>query len=106
MIDGEKMRLGEEEYTVPPLNLRMIRKLHESGVLAKVPASRLGLLISVENLDVALEVIHCALLRNYPGLGREQLEDVVDMGNVEPLIRAALNAPGLVPTQGEAKAGQ
>jgi hypothetical protein len=101
LIEGEVVNLGGKPYTVPALTLRQIKALG-----GKIQAlSGLNPLSADEAaLDPLLDVAHAALSRNYPDLKREEMDDLVDLRNVLPLVNAILNTSGFK-RSGEAPAG-
>jgi hypothetical protein len=100
-FEGEVHRLGERQYTVPPLNWRRIREL--LPVLQKIRIGQPGLEITEEMLDDYLTVILAALNRNYPKMTKDELEDLLDLGNAPRLFLAIMGMSGLI--QGEPRPG-
>jgi len=90
---GQAFELGGTTYTVPPIALGALRELlpriKQIDIAAGVPAG--------DDLELLLDVVHAALVRNYPDLTKAQLADVVDMGNVFPLFRCVMGQSGLEP---------
>lgn len=92
-LGGVKLVLGGREFVVPPLSLRQVRSFTEDGTFDKV--GKIGnRLPSVEELDVALDVIHAALKRSYPDLGKDELLDLLDVGNLNDVMIAVCQAAG------------
>jgi hypothetical protein len=90
MIDGVQIRMGGREFLVPPLNLKTIRRLEPKlANLSTVNPS------DPSNLDDVVEIVHAALSRNYPDLGRDEIEDLLDMGNLNEVIVAIMGISGL-----------
>lgn len=102
LIEGEDVSLNGKTYTVPALTLRQIKRL---GPKIQTLAGVNPLTADEAALDPLLDVAHAALSRNYPDLKREDMEDLVDLRNIMPLITAILNMSGFK-RSGEAKAGQ
>lgn len=99
LIDGVTITLGRREFVVPPLNLGRIKKLQDDlAILALVPQDATR--FEPQQLEACITVIHTALTRNYPDLTREEVEDVVDMGNMQPLMLAIMGQSGFA--KGEA----
>lgn len=96
MIPGVTVNLGGEDFVVPPLNFKALRALQPKLALIDGIAGR----PTDEQMDALVETVHMALQRNYPDLTREKLEDILDMGNAPPAIRAIMGASGLA-QQGE-----
>lgn len=43
-----------------------------------------------------IDIAHSSLQRNYPQITREQVGDFVDLGNVQEVMQAVMNASGMV----------
>lgn len=96
MIDGKTISMGGREWTIPPLNFKALRKFREQlGSMSAADLSR---------SDMVSEMILEAMRRNYPDLTLAELEDMLDMGNILPVVEAVLAASGLV--QKEAASGE
>lgn len=91
MIDGVNLTIGGRDFTVPPLNLKALKKLTPT-IQSIVDA---GDDLSLAQLDAIVDVVHTALARNYPDLSRDEVEELLDVVNMEPTIRAVLEASGL-----------
>lgn len=92
MIEGTALNLGGKEYIVPPLTLGQVRRLQKDiERISKLDAS------SLDNsaIDTMLNVILTGLSRNYPDMTKEQLEDIVDIGNLRTVTEAVLGVSGL-----------
>jgi hypothetical protein len=91
ILDGVRVKLGGAEYIVPPLSLRSLKKLgkkiQELSNINSVPTE--------EQTDALLEVIHAALVRNYPDITLDDLADLVDLGNMLEVFPAVLAVSGL-----------
>jgi hypothetical protein len=89
---GTKIRLGDHEYVLPSLSVKQAKKLWPQ--IIKINEG-----ITTENLperyDIIVETIHAALSRNYPDLKIEDLQDVVDMGNIRYLQLAIMGQSGM-----------
>lgn len=86
------------ERVVPPLTLRAVTALSE-----RLAAYTGG----VGSNDVALVVdtVHAALVRNYPEITRDDVSDLVDLGNMAAVMQATLKVGGFQERQpGEAVA--
>lgn len=87
LIPGVTIRLGRRDYVVPPLNARGVRQ-----VAQLVPALEGTAGDNVDYVTAAMEVLHLAMVRNYPEITKEELEDIVDLANL-PRLMAAVLAP-------------
>jgi len=83
--------LGGREFVVPPLNLKALRKLAPKiqmlAAIGDVPTD--------EQLEAVASVVHSALVRNYPDMTQEEVEDALDLLNLVPTIDAVMQASGL-----------
>jgi hypothetical protein len=87
MIDGIKISLGGEDYIVPPLNFRLLKKFDEDiRSMRDLSASTdpMGELVRM------VPVITAALQRNYPDLTEDRVMDLLDLGNYRNVFEAAL----------------
>jgi len=98
-FDGQLIKLGNREFVIPPLNWRRIRKLMPILERMKGITAGGGLTITEPMLDDCLTVIYEAVSRNYPDITRDELEDLVDLGNAPKVIMAVMGLSGLL--QGE-----
>lgn len=100
LIEGVKLNLGGRDFVAPPLNFKALRQLTPKlAILAAmndVPTN--------EQTDVVLDVVLAALVRNYPELTRDELEDRLDLANLTRALEAIMGASGLERTTGEASA--
>jgi hypothetical protein len=101
MIDGTKISLNGKDYIVPPLNFKSIKKLQP--VIENL--TKVDLNMSGDQIDSVCEIVHTALIRNYPELTKDEVLDGLDLGNAHSIIMAIMGASGLkaVPA-GEAQA--
>lgn len=102
MVAGINIQLGGKDYIVPPLSFKKLRELEgDIKALAKLegPATQ----YTGEQLQVFLRIVQAALSRNYPDMTIEDVEEVLDLGNVRPVVAAILGVSGLEKTTGEAK---
>ena len=91
MLAGVTKKIGDTDYVIPPLNLRAMRELLPQlkgmGTTEATP----------EDLAVIAKVVHAALVRNYPDMTVERVEDMLDITNVQEVMTAVLGASGLSP---------
>jgi hypothetical protein len=97
MIEGTKVMLGETEYTIPPLTLKALRKLapklKDLAGLATDGSNILGA-EQLEQLGLVSELVHAALLRNYPEMTLDQVEELLDTKNLNRVLGAVLAIAG------------
>lgn len=103
MFDGIKVMLGKQEYVVPALTLKQLR----TGGLERIRENDQLLTDgkAFESFVPRLAVIGMALRRNYPELMDEELEDLLDMRNINPIWMAVLGASDLAGQGGEVASG-
>lgn len=100
-IDGVVVRMGGRDYLVPPLSVGQVRRLESTiAELGEVNPASAG-----QVSQGALDVIRAAMSRNYPGITVEDLDELVDLGNMLDTIQAIMGVSGLEKTSGEAFAG-
>lgn len=91
--DGVKVSLRGREVVIPPLTLYALRKFTASGHMERI--SKMGALPSVDDLDAAAELIHAALLPNYPEITLEEVLNLVDVKNLGEVVPAIMGQSGL-----------
>ena len=98
LIPGITMNLGGREFVIPPLNLARIKKLQDDlAILATMPMDAAS--FEPQQLEACITIVHTALTRNYPSMTRDEVEDIIDMGNMEKVMLAVMGQSGF--TQGE-----
>lgn len=88
MIPGVKVRLGEEEFIIPPLTLGQLR----NGIMDKMKRHD-ECVAKGEGVDAFLlrcEIVGEAVRRNYPEMTDEKLNEILDMRNSTPAWFAAI----------------
>jgi hypothetical protein len=91
MIDGVQINIGGTDYTVPPLNLKAVKKFSKNFHLL----SDLGNNINAEMMTFIADIIHTALIRNYPDITLDQVEEMVDIKTVGDILEAVLSSSGI-----------
>jgi hypothetical protein len=96
-FDGKKITIGGTEYVIPPLSFRQLKTMSTEikSLAVKGP----------DNTEIMLRVIQAALSRNYPEMTLEQIEEIVDLGNILEITQAVMGGSGFVKTVGEILAG-
>lgn len=103
LFDGVKVRIGRQEFVVPALSVRQVKRF-------RAVLNTLGRFKTAEptddEIDGLLEMLHAALSRNYPDVTVDQLADIVDLRNLPEIIGAIVAQTGLEATKpGEAVQG-
>jgi len=96
-IDGVTMKLGGEDYVIPPLNFRQLKNLYP------VIEGMQGETDPLKRFEAVVKITHAALSRNYPEITLETVEDLIDLNNLKSLIDAIMGISGFL--RGEAEAG-
>lgn len=83
---GRWVTLGDEVYCIPPIGLptfqAMSKDIESLQTLKGMPTS--------EQTVMILAIVHAAVVRNYPEMTLDELTGMVDLGNLHPLLSAAL----------------
>lgn len=95
LVDGTTITLGGRPFVLPPFNFRLLKKY--MPVINGFTTNDMD----VERVDAIVEMVHAALLRNYPGFSREFVEENMDLRNMPVIFAALMNQSGL--TEGEAR---
>jgi len=95
-FDGTTVTMQRKEYLLPPLTLNQLRKM--TPKLGKLGNSGIP---TNSDMDVMLEVIHMSAVRNYPTMTRDDLGDLVDLGNLQTVFAAVMSVSGLDQKTGE-----
>lgn len=93
MIDGELVRIGEKEYTVPALNFKRVREVQK--LLEKIGTVNIGQILTDDQLNMMIEIAHIGLQRNYPDITKEELEEILDLNNIYDVVLAVTGQAGL-----------
>lgn len=103
--DGRVVRLAGEDWIIPPLTFRLMKKHQEAidsfGAVVREPSPdetpeeasarmRQAAQASVDRIEKMIDIVIDAMKRNYPDLERDNLEDLLDMENTQAAYRAAL----------------
>ena len=86
-FEGITVNLGGQDYVIPGLNLKMVKRLTTSLKLLSDGDP-------TEQLNLMVEIIHGAMVRNYPDLTPAFLEDVLDSNTVPVVFQAILKQSG------------
>ena len=93
LLNGVKIEMGGREFILPPLTLGVLKRM----------GSRLSGLTKIEGvpdpetIDLMADIIHASMVRNYPEVTKEEVLDLVDLGNLQQTFMAVLGNSGLVP---------
>ncbi|MFL9610181.1 hypothetical protein ACKF11_08870 [Methylobacillus sp. Pita2] len=98
-IPGVRITLAGQDYILPPLTLNAVVQLRPRLETFKAAGD-------LDSIETVIDAAHAALLRNYPDLTREQVGEMVDMGNMADVMQACMDVSGLMRKQQEAGAGE
>lgn len=89
MIAGIKVKIGPEEYIIPPLNLGAMIEL-QSRLASFRPGAMDG-----DSVALILECAYRALRRNYPDISKEALAENIDLSNMLEIMEAVMDVSGM-----------
>ena len=97
---GLTIKIGDEEFIIPPLSLGQLR----NGALSKMKEhdELIAQGRAYDSMVLRGEIILAALHRNYPDFEPEKLYTWLDVGNIGPIWLAVLGLSGF--TSGEVRA--
>ena len=100
VIPGTELQLGPYMFTVPPLLLIDLKRVIKEGLVDKMAGAE-NLQTSEssdafeDGLDAILKVTLLSLRRNYPKIQCEELEAILDVGNVQSVVGEVLKLNNL-----------
>lgn len=102
MIAGVTIQIGGKSYTLPPLGLAGMKKRDE--VLSRVAEADAT---DFEKTEATVEIVHAALVRNYPDLTLDEVKEKIHAYEVLDLAKAlpALYEKSGLKSRGEPKRG-
>lgn len=89
MIKGIPFDFGGRTLIIPPLSLGNLETLEPQLATFRGDAK------DPKNISTALDCITAALKRNYPDTTREQVADMVDLGNMAEVMQAVMDSAGI-----------
>lgn len=89
-IPGIPVLLDGREYVIPPITLGALMQVQDK--LERISSSNL---MAPENVDTIVTVAHASIRRNYPEVTREQLLEMIDVGNLKEVFDAVIDVSGL-----------
>lgn len=102
MIKGIPFELLGTTYIIPPLNLSALEAMQD-----KLEAFEGG--TDGKSITTVIDATLSALKRNYPEMTRDQVADMLDVGNMQDVMQAVMDVSGLkrkALEAGEAKPGE
>jgi hypothetical protein len=98
--EGVAVTLGGQEWILPALSLGFIRR---NGALLEAFSAAAS---ASEAAGHMCDIAHAALVRNYPDLTLEQVEEMLDMPSAQRVFVALKEVSGLVSSGGATPAPQ
>lgn len=96
MFEGTTITIQGQKYIVPPLSFSGMKKIEQDLLVLNDPKST-----DFSKICVMVKAIKLALRRNYPDMTDEQIEDMIDVGNINNVFDAIMGASGLEKKPGE-----
>jgi len=94
-FEGVPITIAGKEWIIPALNFSALRRLRpQIETLSEVSLSAN---LSGEQIDIIISVIHSAVVRNYPDITKENIEEMITLANIRPIINAVMGISGFVP---------
>lgn len=88
-VKGIAVQLGGESYVIPPLSLGALEQLQERI------ASFKGDIRDKDQVATVIDAAHAAMKRNYPDLTRDEIAELIDVGNMADVFEAVMDVSGL-----------
>lgn len=93
---GTPINLGGKNWILPPLNATAL-KIHGDDISKSVENT------PAQHLALVSELTFLSLRRNYSEVTRDEVDEMVDMGNFMEVFVAMMKVSGLVYESGEAE---
>jgi hypothetical protein len=97
-IKGVVLNLNGTNYTVPPLNLRSLETMQDA--LSDFTGG-----IDAKSVSTVVDAAYAALKRNYPDMTRDEVAEIIDVGNMVEVMQAIMDVSGLMRKEQEAQGG-
>ncbi|WP_107812814.1 hypothetical protein [Neisseria sicca] len=95
-IKGVTVELNGTNYVIPPIALGALEQLQERiGTFD-------GNVQDVKQISTVIDCAHAAMRRNYPDMTREEVADLIDIGNMNEVFAAVMDVSGLKRKEQEA----
>lgn len=99
---GQWIEFGDEAYRIPPLGFLAIQELGEE---IKTLDGIRGMPTAVQ-MNTIVDIVHAAIKRNYPSLPREEVVEMLDIGNFSRALGQVLQIAGFTDEKGGAESGE
>ena len=87
---GTWVKMGLEEYRIPPLGFRAIQDLQANISILQGMTG----MPNEAQMKIVADVVCAAMKRNYPDITTEAVLDMLDLGNFQPVFSAVMGASG------------
>ena len=85
-VAGIKFAFADRELVIPPLSLTA----HEQ-LVDRLDAVRSGGLVGAASTGTIIDAVHAALKRNYPEMTRDEVGELLDLGNMSEALEAVMD---------------
>jgi hypothetical protein len=89
-FDGVMVKLGGDEYVIPPLNFRQLK------IMFPLIEELNNQTEPMKRMENVVKLAHAALSRNYEDMTIERVEELIDMGNLKAVSEAIMGVSGFV----------
>jgi hypothetical protein len=87
-IAGILFDFGDRQLVIPPIKLTDLQQLQDR--LAAVKGG-----IDGESVTTVIDATHASLKRNYPEMTRDEVADLLDVGNMMDVFTSVMDVSGL-----------
>jgi hypothetical protein len=87
-IKGIRLELSGDFYVIPPMPLGALEQMHD-----RLDAYTGG--ADKQSVSTVIDCLYAALKRNYPEKTREDVADLVDVGNMQDVMMAVMDVSGM-----------
>ena len=102
-IDGVNIRMSGQDFIVPPLNFRQLKVFR--SLINNISTGK-AKNMTEDQTESLIKVVHAAMTRNYPDITMEEVEELIDLKNMMPVVNAVMNVSGLVTSAEKLMAGE
>jgi hypothetical protein len=92
MFEGITIKVGGEDMVLPPLNWKAAKRFYKEITTGEINDPD-------KAIDLMPELLHAALVRNYPELTMAALEDAIAPGELLAAIPLLLSVSGFTQSQ-------
>ena len=101
MPAASKIKLGDLEYALAPMNLKTMET--HKDFLVELMGQNFNVIGHIPQFRALLKD---ALMRTSPDISEEVIENGVDMGNIPDIVKALFEVSGFAAKSGEPKQGK